>query len=255
MGRAILSCASELKDFEIVAALESPRHPAIGKTVSDACGIAGCDVRLRSDVPLLPNKNAVLVEFTSPEATVAHLKWARNAGVPVVIGTTGLDDSQVAEIHKTAKVLPIVFASNMSVGVNLLFKLVRVASSILGSDYDVEIFEVHHRFKKDAPSGTARRIAEIVALERGLDTEKSIVCGRKGFVGERKRNEIGIHSLRAGDVVGEHTVVFAALGERIELTHRAHSRSTFAHGALRAARFVYENPPGLYDMQDVLGIN
>ena len=172
----------------------------------------------------------------------------------MVIGTTGLDDSLVEAIRAASRDIPIVYASNMSIGVNLLFGLVEEAARTLGSAYDVEIFEMHHRFKKDAPSGTAKALAAAAAAGLGRDPARDVVYGRKGLTGERKAGEIGVHALRGGDVVGEHTVIFATLGERIEMTHRCHSRETFARGALCAARFVIDKPNGLFDMKDVLGI-
>ena len=254
MGKIILTCALESEEIKIIGALEAPGHPALGKTLSEALGLAGEDMVITSDASKYEEERPALIEFTSPEATMDHLHRAKELGWAMVIGTTALDENQQAKIKQAAEKVPIVFASNMSVGVNLLFKLVSQAASVLGDSYDAEVFEVHHRFKKDAPSGTAKTIAETIAHVRNLDPEKGIVYGRKGIIGERKEDEIGVHALRAGDVVGEHTVVFATLGERVELTHRCHSRRTFALGALRAALFLAGKSSGLYTMQDVLGI-
>jgi 4-hydroxy-tetrahydrodipicolinate reductase len=196
----------------------------------------------------------VLVEFTTPEATIEHLRVVAARGARAVVGTTGLNASQREEIDELAKRAAIVFAPNMSVGVTVALGLLRTMAKALGDDYDVEITETHHRFKKDAPSGTALRMAEVVAEAMGRDLPAVAVYGRQGLPGERTRKEIALFSLRSGDVVGEHTVSFGALGERLELTHRAHTRDTFARGALRAARFVAARPPGLYSMQDVLGL-
>jgi len=253
MGKAILSSVFVTEGFSVAGALEAPGHPDLERTVADACGIAGCLIPITTPAEYKGEK-AVLIEFTSPEATMFNLDWALKRGFPMVIGTTALSAEQEERIEAASKEIPVVYASNMSVGVNLLFKLVEDAAVILGSDYDIEIFEVHHRFKKDAPSGTARTLAERAAAARGLDPSRDIVYGRKGIVGERKSEEIGVHALRTGDVVGEHTVVFGTLGERVELTHRCHSRATFALGALRAARFVMEKKQGFFSMRDVLGI-
>ncbi|MBN1900823.1 4-hydroxy-tetrahydrodipicolinate reductase [Candidatus Sumerlaeota bacterium] len=253
-GKAVVLCACEAGGFEIKAALEAPGNPALGKTVSEALGASGCPTVIVSDKPQIDGK-AVLVEFSSPEATMDHLKWAAENKLPVVIGTTALSAEQMKNVREAANKVPIVMASNMSVGMNLLFKLVEEAAKILGNDYDAEIFEIHHRFKKDSPSGSAKTLAERIAQARGADPKDVSICGRSGIVEERPSGEIGIHSMRAGDVVGEHTVVFATLGERLELTHRCHSRNTFALGALRAARFVYQKETGFYSMQDVLGIS
>jgi len=253
MGRAVLSCALEAKDFEIAAALEAPDHPLVGKTVAESCGIAGCQLRIESALSSLEDKKAVIVDFSTPEASLKYLSFASEQRFSMVIGTTGFEKLQMERIKKASEKIPIVYATNMSVGVNLLFKLVGEAAWILGPDYDTEIIEIHHRFKKDAPSGTAKTLAEKIAGAR-LESPSNLVHGREGMSGGRKPGEIGIHALRAGDVIGEHTVIFSNLGERIEMTHRCHSRNTFALGALRASRFVYDHAPGFFNMQDVLGI-
>jgi len=196
----------------------------------------------------------VLVEFSVPEATLEHLRLVAAAGARAVIGTTGFSGAQREEIAALARRAPIMMAPNMSVAVTLAFRILPLMAKALGDDYDVEITEIHHRFKKDAPSGTALRMAEVVAEALGRDLGKVGVYGRQGLPGERTRQEIAVMSLRSGDVVGEHTVTFGALGERLELTHRAHTRDTFGRGALRAARWIRRQPPGLYDMADVLGL-
>ena len=195
----------------------------------------------------------VIVDFSSHGATKALLELAIARGKPVVIGTTGHSAAEKKELLVLAARVPCVWAGNFSVGVNLLFALTRRAASVLGSDYDAEVIEMQHRFKKDAPSGTAARLLEIILEERKLDA-KALRHGRQGITGARTPTEVGIHALRGGDVVGDHTVMFAALGERIELTHRASDRAVFARGALRAAQWVVTQPPGVYDMQDVLGL-
>jgi 4-hydroxy-tetrahydrodipicolinate reductase len=255
MGKSILNCAAESCDFNIVGAVEFPGNPAIGKSVSEACGISGVDMLITDFLPIIEGEKPVIIEFTSPDATMEHLEFARDNGCPIIIGTTAMNEDQVKKINEAAVEISVVFASNTSVGVNLLFKLVEEAAKILGSSYDVEIFESHHRFKKDAPSGTAKTLSEKICGALNLDPAKSPVYGRSGITGERKKDEIGIHAMRGGDIVGEHTVYFVTLGERLELTHRCHSRNTFALGALRAAKFLHDAGPGLYNMQDVLGIN
>jgi 4-hydroxy-tetrahydrodipicolinate reductase len=199
-------------------------------------------------------KSDVIIDFSSPEASLRLLRAAKDHKRPVVIGTTGFHSEHENEIQKLAKGLPCVRAPNMSVGVNLLFKLVEEAAKVLGEAYDVEVIEAHHRLKKDAPRGTARGIVEILAKALGRNIEKDVVSGRQGIIGERKSHEIGVFAVRAGDIIGDHTILFAGQGERLELIHRAHSREPFAQGALRAARFVMRAKPGFYTMQDVLGI-
>lgn len=201
----------------------------------------------------LPLCDAV-IDFTHASATVAVTQACAAAKKALVIGTTGHSDADRAQIHALANQIPIVFAPNFSVGVNTLFWLTKKAAEILGPDFDLEVIETHHRLKKDSPSGTARRLAEILADVRQLSYEKDIRHGREGMVGERTSTEIGMHAVRGGDVVGDHTVLFAAMGERLELTHKASSRDTFALGALRASSWALQQPPGLYDMQDVLGL-
>ena len=196
----------------------------------------------------------VVIDFSSAAGAEPLLAACRATGKPVVIGTTGHDASQRAAIAAAAREIGVVFAANFSVGVNALFWLTREAARILGPGFDLEVVEMHHRLKQDAPSGTARRLAEILAGERGLDYAHDAAHGRQGLIGARGPREIGMHAIRGGDVVGEHTVLFAGAGERVELTHRASSRETFAAGALRAAGWLVRQPPGLYDMEDVLGL-
>ena len=195
-----------------------------------------------------------MIDFSLPAGTMRRLDTCVEREIPMVIGTTGLDDHQTGKVRAASKIIPIVFAPNMSIGVNLLFSIVGSVARALGEDYDVEIVETHHRFKKDAPSGTALKLAEAIAEATGRDLKKDARYGRRGAVGERASSEIGIHAVRGGDVVGEHTVTFATLGERVELTHKAGSRETFARGALRAAKFLLTQKPALYSMLDVLGL-
>ncbi|MEI6279553.1 MAG: 4-hydroxy-tetrahydrodipicolinate reductase [Verrucomicrobiae bacterium] len=231
MGRALAACASEDPELVVSAGVD------IGDDFSAA--LTGCDVAM---------------EFTHASATVAVAEACAAAGKPLVIGTTGHSDADRAGIAKAAEVIPIIFAPNFSVGVNTLFWLTRKAAEILGPDFDLEVVEMHHRLKKDSPSGTARRLAEILADVRGLSYDTDVRHGREGMPGERTRSEIGMHAIRGGDVVGDHTVLFANTGERVELGHKASSRDTFAKGALRAAKWASTRPAGLYDMQDVLGL-
>ena len=251
MGRVIAKLVHEDKDLELTAVSESPQSSCVGKKLKDVIGL---DLDLEIRESLKEQDFDVLIDFTTPEATIDHLYLCSPKRKPAVVGTTGLSKDQQNILKEIAKSIPIVYSPNMSVGVNLLFKLAPHIASVLGDDYDIEIVEIHHRFKKDAPSGTAVRLAENIAEALGRDIEKVGVFGRKGLIGERKQEEIGIFAVRAGDVVGEHTVIFATLGERIELTHRAHSRETFARGAIRAAKWIYGKPEGLYTMWDVLGL-
>ncbi len=251
MGKVIAKLVYEDKDLELAAVSESPQSNCVGKKLKDVMDI---DLDLEIKDSLKEQNFDVLIDFTTPEATIDHLYLCSQKRKPAVIGTTGLSKDQQKILKEIAKSIPIVYSPNMSVGVNLLFKLAPHIASVLGNDYDIEIVEIHHRFKKDAPSGTAVRLAENIAEALGRDIEKVGIFGRKGLIGERKQEEIGIFAVRAGDVVGEHTVIFATLGERIEITHRAHSRETFARGAIRAAKWIYGKPEGLYTMWDVLGL-
>lgn len=206
------------------------------------------------DFPAALPKAEAVIDFSHPSLTEGIARACAGAGKILVIGTTGHTDAQAAAIREAAKTIPVVFAPNFSVGVNTLFWLTRKAAEILGPDFDLEVVEMHHRLKKDSPSGTAKRLAEILAEVRGLQYNRDVRHGREGIVGERTRAEIGMHALRGGDVVGDHTVIYANVGERVELTHKASSRDTFARGAVRAAKWAANRPAGLYDMQDVLGL-
>ncbi len=231
MGQALVACAKKIPGLEVVAQIDQN---------DDLAAVIGlCDV---------------VIDFSAHSATVevAHLCAEHNKAL--VIGTTGHTDTDTFEIKKHKSQIPIVWASNFSTGVNTLFWLTRKAAEILGPDFDLEVVEMHHRLKKDAPSGTAKSLAEILADVRKLHLDEAARHGRAGIVGERTQGEIGVHSIRGGDVVGDHTVIFANAGERVELTHKASSRDTFANGALRAAEWLVKQEPGLYDMQDVLGL-
>jgi 4-hydroxy-tetrahydrodipicolinate reductase len=254
MGNRIVACLAGLPGLRLVAALEAPGHAAIGRDAGELAGIGKAGVSVGADAAAAITHDRVLIEFSVPEASLAHLELVAQNGARAVIGTTGFSAAQRAEIGELAKRAAIVLSPNMSVATNVAFKLLATMAKALGDDYDIEITEIHHRFKKDAPSGTALRMAEVVAEALGRDLDQVAVYGRQGLPGERTRPEIGILSLRSGDVVGEHTVSFGTLGERLELVHRAHNRDTYARGALRAARFIAARPPGLYSMADVLGL-
>jgi 4-hydroxy-tetrahydrodipicolinate reductase len=253
MGSRIVALHREA-GLRLAAALEAPGHRALGRDAGEVAGAGVVGVPLTADAGAAITRDRVLVEFSVPEASLEHLRLVARAGARAVIGTTGFSAAQREEIATLARQAAILVAPNMSVAVTLAFSLLRTMAKALGDDYDVEITEVHHRYKKDAPSGTAVRMAEIVAEALGRDLRKVGVYGREGLPGERSAKEIGVMSLRSGDVVGEHTVSFGTLGERLELTHRAHSRDTFARGALRAVRWIAGRGPGLYSMHDVLGI-
>lgn len=254
MGTRVVACLGETPDLRLVGALEVPGHPALGRDAGQLAGVDRLGVAVTADVAPALARDRVLVEFSTPEASLAHLRAVAAAGGRAVVGTTGFSAAQRREIAGLAATTPVVLAPNMSVGVTIALQVLAIMARALGDEYDVEIVETHHRFKKDAPSGTALRMAEVVAEALGRDLGQVAVHGRQGLPGERTRQEIGVFSLRSGDVVGDHTVSFGTLGERLELTHRSHSRDTFARGALRAARFVAIRPPGLYSMQDVLGL-
>jgi 4-hydroxy-tetrahydrodipicolinate reductase len=254
MGCRVVALIGEDPDLRLAAALEAPGHPAVGRDAGLVAGVGPTGVTIGADPAAALARDRILVEFSVPEATLDHLRLVARSGARAVIGTTGFSPAARAEIEGLARQAPILLSPNMSVATNVAFRVLRDMARLLGDDYDVEITEVHHRFKKDAPSGTALRMAEVVAEALGRDLATVAVYGRQGVTGERGRKEIAVMALRSGDVVGEHTVSFGALGERLELTHRAHSRDTFARGALRAARFVATARPGLYSMQDVLGL-
>lgn len=257
MGQALIEATLEPGGLTLAAALDMPRSPAIGADAGERCGLS-TGVRVMSDIDAAVGVADVLIDFTRPPGTLAHLAACARAGVGAVVGTTGFDDAGKAEIAARARDIPVVFAPNMSVGINVLAELVARAARLLGPSFDIEIVEMHHRHKVDAPSGTALKLGEAAAQGAGIVLRDHAVYARQGLTGERAAGTIGFATLRGGDVVGEHTVVFAGAGERLELTHRATSRRNFAAGALRAARFVAarraNGERGLFDMADVLGI-
>lgn len=254
MGQTLIRCAKRFSNIRVAGAVESDQCPLLGKDAGRVAGIADIGVKLLSDLREPAQQSDVLIDFTFASATEKHAELAAELRKAMVIGTTGLNQQETDSVKKAALTTPIVWAPNMSLGVNLLFALVEKSAAIL-NNYDIEIIEVHHRHKKDAPSGTALRLAEAAASARGLKPETVITHGRKGQVGERPAEQIGIHAVRAGDVIGDHTVVFATDGERVEFTHRASSRECFAAGALRAAEWVVGQQPGLYTIKDVLELN
>jgi 4-hydroxy-tetrahydrodipicolinate reductase len=253
MGRALLEALAEAPDLRLHAALDRPGSPVLGRDAGELIG-APNGVSVTDDLAAALDGAQVLIDFTRPEGTLEHLRAAILRGVNLVIGTTGFTDAQRREIADAARTIAIVQAPNFSVGVNLALKLLDLAARVLSQGYDVEIVEAHHRHKVDAPSGTALRMGEVVAQALGRDLRECAVYGREGITGARPDKTIGFATVRGGDIVGEHTVIFAGIGERLEISHKASSRATFAQGALRAARFVAGRPAGLFDMQDVLGL-
>jgi 4-hydroxy-tetrahydrodipicolinate reductase len=254
MGQRIIAAITDSDDTRLAAAVETAGHPQLGQDAGTVAGVGSLDVPINDDLTASVQKGDAVIDFSLPDSVLQTAMVCAEQGIPMVTGVTGLSAEQQDRLIQAAVKIPLVYAPNMSVGVNLMFKIVGQVASVLGDNFDVEIVETHHRFKKDAPSGTANRLAEIVAQALGRDLEKEACYGRKGITGERDRRQIAVHALRAGDVVGEHTVVFGALGERFEVTHKAHSRDTFARGSVVAARFATSAEPGLYDMQDVLGL-
>jgi 4-hydroxy-tetrahydrodipicolinate reductase len=253
MGRILIEALAATDDLRLAAALDIAGAPALGQDAAAFLG-APCGVAVSADLDAGIRAAQVLIDFTRPEGTLAHLTACRAHSVAAVIGTTGFSDAQKALIAEHARYIPIVFAPNMSVGVNVVLRLLDVAARALGDGYDIEIIEAHHRHKVDAPSGTALQLGEAVAAALGRDLTDCAVMAREGTTGPRDPQSIGFATIRGGDIVGDHTVLFAGTGERIEISHKASSRATFAAGALRAARFVAGRAPGLYGMNDVLGL-
>ncbi len=254
MGGRISSLIAAAEGIEVKGAVEKEGHPAVGKDLGETIGLGKSGIIVVDDLQKVIDNGGVIIDFTHHESSLQNMELAAQKGKPMVIGTTGFTGEELKQAEKFAEKIPIVLAPNMSVGVNVMFKVLENVASILGNDYDVEIVEAHHNLKKDAPSGTAMKMAQIVAaaLDRNLDREG--VYTRKGMIGERSQTEIGIQTIRGGDIVGEHNVMFVTNGERLEFIHRAHNRDNFASGAIRAARWVIDQKKGLYDMQDVLGL-
>lgn len=254
MGSRIIALSRDYENIKLIGAVEHKDHRNIGQDVGETIGIGKIGAKLISNIKDIVEKADVFIDFSTPNATSQCLKTLFDNPIPMVIGTTGFNKEKTEEIKSYAQKVPCVFAPNMSVGVNLLLKVLIDIAKVLGDDYDVEIIEAHHRLKKDAPSGTAMKIAQVIATALNRNLENTAIYARKGLIGERTKKEIGIQTIRAGDIVGEHTVLFGGLGERIEVTHKVSSRDTFARGALKAALWVPKQVPGLYDMQDVLGL-
>jgi 4-hydroxy-tetrahydrodipicolinate reductase len=254
MGHALIKACIDTPNVTLAAAVERRGSPTVGQDAGEIAGISKLDLRVTDDLAAVIAGLDAVIDFTRPESTLANLALCRANGTRLIIGTTGFTPEQRAEIESTAHSLPIVLAPNMSVGVNLCLKLLEIAARVIGNQTDIEIVEAHHRHKVDAPSGTALRMGEVVAKALGRDLRDCAVYGREGNTGERDSKTIGFSVIRAGDIVGDHTVLFADEGERVEITHKASSRMTFAKGAVRAATWLMDKQPGLYDMQDVLGL-
>ncbi|MDA8084835.1 MAG: 4-hydroxy-tetrahydrodipicolinate reductase [Nitrospiraceae bacterium] len=254
MGGRIAALAKEYEGLQLKGAFERGGCPGLGSDIGQIVGIGECGVRLTEGISSVIGEVDLIIDFTSIESTRENLRIAAEHGKAIVIGTTGFSKEDLAGMEPHFRTVPCVMASNMSLGVNLLLKVLQDVARVLGDEYDIEIVEAHHRLKKDAPSGTALRMAQVISAALGRDLDEVGVYGRHGIIGARTKKEIGIQTVRAGDIVGEHTVMFGGLGERIEITHKASSRDTFARGALKAALWLAGKPAGLYDMQDVLGL-
>jgi 4-hydroxy-tetrahydrodipicolinate reductase len=253
MGKMLIEAIQQADDMQLSGALEVASSPAIGKDAGDALGFT-TNVVVTSELSQALNGADALIDFTRPEATLGNLAYCAKHGIKVVIGTTGFNDEQKALISQQSTKTALVFAPNMSIGVNVTFKLLEVAAKILSTGYDIEVIEAHHRHKVDAPSGTALKMGEVVAQALGRDLKEVGVFAREGVTGERDPSSIGFATIRGGDIVGDHTVMFAGTGERIEITHRSSSRANYATGSIRACRFLANRKTGLFDMQDVLGL-
>jgi 4-hydroxy-tetrahydrodipicolinate reductase len=252
MGGKIISLISNMDNIEVVGAVEIPGHPIVGRDIGQGLGKKGiivCD-----NLSACIEQADVVIDFTNHEASLNYLKVAGEKNRAIVVGSTGFTDTEMKEIKGLAQNIRCVLTPNMSVGVNVMLKVLEYCAGILKDDYDVEIIEAHHNLKKDAPSGTAMQIAKVIAGKLGRSMEKDLLYSRRGMIGERTKKEIGIQTVRAGDIVGDHTVIFGGVGERLEFIHRAHSRDNFAKGAIRAAQWIVNQKNGLYDMQDVLGL-
>ena len=255
MGRVLIEAAKQHDQIKLGAAIERAGSTLIGADAGELAGVGSMNVAISDSMDMVSDQFDVLIDFTSPESTLANLDWCARHGKAIVIGTTGFNHAQKEQIGAFAEQVPVVLAPNMSVGVNLMWKLLELAAEVMGEYTDIEIIEGHHRHKKDAPSGTALKMGEVIANKLGRDLEEVAVYGREGITGERDRKTIGFATIRAGDLVGEHTAMFADIGERLEITHKASSRMTFANGAMRAATWLVDQKAGLYDMQQVLGLN
>jgi 4-hydroxy-tetrahydrodipicolinate reductase len=254
MGRMIINAIQNAEGIQCAGAVEATGNPAVGKDAGAVAGLAELGVRIEDTLSTVIKKGEVVIDFTTANTSLPNMEIAASLHKPMVVGSTGFSTQQMDKVRVLTKEFPCVLAPNMSVGVNLMFKVVEEVAKILGPNYDCEIIEAHHRMKKDAPSGTALKLGEVIAHALGRKWADVGVYGRKGIVGERSHEEIGMQVIRAGDIVGDHTVLFGGMGERLEITHRAHTRDTFAQGAVCAAQWVVSQKPGLYDMGDVLGL-
>lgn len=255
MGRQLIQAVSQAEGAVLGAALERKGSSLVGVDAGELAGIGAVGVKVNDSLEAVANDFDIFIDFTRPEGSLAHIAFCRQHRKGMIIGTTGFDDAGKAAIEQASREIPIVFAANFSVGVNLVLKLLEQAAKVMGDYTDIEIIEAHHRHKVDAPSGTALAMGEAIANTLGRDLKKCAVYGREGHTGERDRQTIGFATLRAGDIVGEHTAMFADIGERVEITHKASSRMTFANGAVRAAEWVSQHELGLYSMRDVLSLN
>ena len=254
MGGAVIRAVAQSTHYRLVAAIDKPGSTRLGKDAGEISGAGKLAVVVADDIDPELKPSVVIVDFSNPEASLSFLRRAAEKATPIVIATTGFVAQQMKELERLARRTPTLLSANTSLGVNVLVSLLGKAAKMLGEDYDVDIVEAHHRFKKDAPSGTALALGRSVAEALGRDLDKVVRNGRTGIVGERSKKEIALLSIRAGDIVGDHTVIFGGIGERLEFIHRAHSRDTFARGALRAAQWLAGQKPGLYGMKDVLGL-
>ena len=254
MGRALLEAGQSTKGVDVTTAIERAGSSVIGADAGEVAGLGAMALAIADDLAPTTDAFDVFIDFTRPEVSLENIRLCRAAGKRMVIGTTGFDEAGKQAIAEAAEDIAIVFAPNMSVGVNLCFKLLDLAARVMGDEVDIEVVEAHHRHKVDAPSGTALRMGEVVADALGRNLADCAVYGREGNTGERDRKTIGFETIRAGDIVGDHTVMFADIGERVEITHKASSRLTFANGAVRAAKWLMDHDSGLFDMQDVLDL-
>ncbi|MSS75347.1 MAG: 4-hydroxy-tetrahydrodipicolinate reductase [Methyloglobulus sp.] len=255
MGLTLIQAVTQSPALTLTVAIDRADSPVMGKDAGDIAGVGTAGVKVTDNLAAVSDQFDVLIDFTRPDVSMSYLEHCRQAGKKMVIGTTGFNDAQKTKIAEAAKATAIMIAPNMSVGVNLSLKLLEMAAKVMGDYTDIEIIEAHHRHKVDAPSGTALRMGEVIAKTLNRDLKDCAVYGREGITGERDRKTIGFSTIRAGDIVGEHTVMFADEGERVEITHKASSRMTFANGAVRAAAWLGDKSTGLYDMQDVLGLS
>lgn len=254
MGKTILEVCQDTDGVDVTAAIEYSESPMLGIDAGEVAGIGKLGVSITDDITAIADQVDVVIDFTFAASVSANIQKCVSAGVKMVIGTTGLTSEDQAQIESASNKIAIVFAPNMSIGVNLCLKLLEMAAQVIGEDADIEVIEAHHRHKKDAPSGTALRMGEVVANTLGRNLKECAVYGREGITGEREKNTIGFETIRAGDIVGDHTVMFATEGERVEITHKATSRKTFASGAVRAAKWLAKKDSGLFDMRDVLNL-